>query len=430
MKPPRNNLRYRLLLNVLIIFFSAAQFWLLLEKDTTPSETVPIEHTSSSLLSSSSRSPSFDDNGITHSEAKQNCSSLECFISTAAADIARVWKQKNIRSWCISPANNINATRHSQQPSQGLLLVKVPKSASSTATGVVLRIADTHQCVDAVQWRHVKAAAAYSDRSPDKSFMLAPIRDASSRALSSVYFHHVSFHRRKGSNQVPKDPFILNALRKKEDPNFILEYTRLKTEPSILISSLSDTNKNDHDNITAAQLTEYLKRLRMIVEATVQGYDFFLVVERLQESLVVLAWLTGVSLSEVVTMSSKKSGSWRLAGKECIALVKPVRSSAVDDYFASPTWQLANAGDLLLHRAAQISLDKTIDSSMGRKRFERDLAELQRLQQIADTACANQTNYPCSAAGQPQLDLSQQSCYTRDFGCGYRCLDRLSSQYI
>jgi len=73
----------------------------------------------------------------------------------------------------------------------------------------------------------------------------------------------------------------------------------LKTEPSIFISSLSDTNKNDHDNITAAQLAEYLKRIRMTVEATVQGYDFFLVVERLQESLVVLAWLTGASLSEI-----------------------------------------------------------------------------------------------------------------------------------
>jgi hypothetical protein len=72
---------------------------------------------------------------------------------------------------------------------QGLLLVKVPKAASSTSAGVVLRIANqSHLCdTTAVQWQHLEGIF-YANRTRATSFLVAPIRQPAARAFSSTWF--------------------------------------------------------------------------------------------------------------------------------------------------------------------------------------------------------------------------------------------------
>ena len=53
-----------------------------------------------------------------------------------------------------------------------------------------------------------------------------------------------------------------------------------------------------------------MKILQEHVASVIKGYDFLMVVERLPESLVVMALLTGLNVTDLLTMSSKQAGMW------------------------------------------------------------------------------------------------------------------------
>jgi hypothetical protein len=100
--------------------------------------------------------------------------------------------------------------------------------------------------------------------------------------------------------------------------------------------------------------------------------------------------------------------------------------------FLSDKWKRAHAGDALLHATAVHSLDRTIQA-LGVEQVQQGLEDLKRWQHRVEQACNsnangsnnNETQYPCSATGMPQLELAAASCYMRDFGCGYPCIDRI-----
>ena len=58
--------------------------------------------------------------------------------SSCVKALSRTWEKHSWKTWCSSPA--------------GLVLIKVPKSASSTLAGVVLRIQHRLNCK--VHWKH------------------------------------------------------------------------------------------------------------------------------------------------------------------------------------------------------------------------------------------------------------------------------------
>jgi len=327
------------------------------------------------------------------------CCSLHC-IKQKVSLIARPWRRKPVQQWCRSHLGDNNTL------SSGLLFVKVPKSASSTIAGIILRVSHNHQCH--VQWKHRKAIE-YSIRKVEESFLLAPIRQAASRALSSFYYHHVTFHG-KHQRKNPSDAYAMRQLQKL-DSNYILDYTVLQPLPSFLPET---------DDC-------YIARLLDEVKAVLRNYDFLVIVERLEESLIVFAWLTGLQVADLLFVSSKESGSWYHSGRRCIPLAKPVMTPELERFFHSKAWLDRQAGDVLLYMAANESLDRTIDM-MGHDRFEHDRHELRRLQSLVQKVCANETFLPCSSTGQPQLELSRASCYIRDFGCGYACLDQIVSK--
>lgn len=354
-------------------------------------------------------------------------------IERLAAIIRRVWSHRSVDTWCAHQTINSTAP-------PTLTLVKVPKSASSTAAALVLRIQALHHC--AARWEHGRAADTVADRravggTAATSFLLAPVRQPEQRALSSVYFHQVSFHRKNNySNNnhtsrtgqammpPPADSYILKHLRE-IPPNFISDYMRLRDDG------------DDRVNLTTS------RGLQKYVSDILSSYDFILVTTRMDESAVVLSLLTALPLSTVLTTSSKQAGSWYYSGGRCLALVPAssnAASSATAHYFQSVEWKTAHAADRLLFAAANQSLDATIaalgggntddnynnpNSAPATTPFRTRLADYRRLQAVVQTACANETHYPCSARGTPQLALARRSCYARDFGCGHTCVDRV-----
>ena len=319
-----------------------------------------------------------------------DCTKNEC-SQQFAESLARVWTQKPLDTWCRMGR---------------LVLIKVPKSASSTATGMVLRLGQAFNC--SVSWEHGKAREKLFDMSSPR-FVVAPIRLPHTRALSDIYFHKVTFHTHnvRGDSQ-PGDAFIKTQLDQ-VPANYVLEYTRV-------------------DNGTALPQVLSQQWPSVVVQEIMAAYDFLLVVERMEESMIVLAWILQVPVTALVTFSSKQADSWYLVGNKnkhkCVRLVKPALTSAIQATLESESWRRRHNGDLLLHAAANKSLDLTIDA-IGRATVMQGVEHLRRIQATLEMHCANQTHFPCSSSGRPQLELSRASCIERDFGCGYACVDRL-----
>jgi hypothetical protein len=164
------------------------------------------------------------------------------------------------------------------------------------------------------------------------------------------------------------------------------------------------------------------------VQALLHGYDFIMVVERMDESLTALALLTGLRLGDVLTPSSAKvAGDYRLQriGRkkgQCHYQRKGTMSDGVRRYFNSHEWLAMNYADEILYRAANASLDMTIDQTLGRDRFDVALVEYRRLQKKVTEHCGQRLGSGCTADGQV-IETQQEECYDRDFGCGFLCVD-------
>jgi hypothetical protein len=166
------------------------------------------------------------------------------------------------------------------------------------------------------------------------------------------------------------------------------------------------------------------------VQHILQDYDFILVTERMDESLVALSMIMGIEVGDVLVNDAKVAGSDYAYVKNakpkehCMPMIRSFRSDRVKQFLESDEWKARSYGDYLLHAAAILSLELTIER-LGRAPFETRLAEYRRLKQKAREVCVNATFLPCSAKGKPQTHLSKQNCYGDDSGCGYPCIDEL-----
>jgi hypothetical protein len=97
--------------------------------------------------------------------------------------LARAYPERQKESWCI-PTESRGENSFQDGLWQGLLLVKVPKAASSTSAGLALRLANRTQC--AAQWEH-REGWNYRNRSL-QSFLFGSVRMPAARCLSSVWF--------------------------------------------------------------------------------------------------------------------------------------------------------------------------------------------------------------------------------------------------
>jgi hypothetical protein len=197
---------------------------------------------------------------------------------------------------------------------------------------------------------------------------------------------------------------------------FSLQYATLRDIPAG--SAWSYENKSTV--INASRVEENVHHL-------VNSYDFLLVVERMQESLVAMALIMGLDVGNVLTTSSKVAGqNYALlpVRKACIKLEKSYVPTAVEAYLDSDTWHAMNYGDYLLHAATNASLDLTIES-LGKERFVKALREYRRLGKLEETMCAPNVDFPCSDLGIYQPSKAAANCYIKDFGCGNQCLDKI-----
>lgn len=168
-------------------------------------------------------------------------------------------------------------------------------------------------------------------------------------------------------------------------------------------------------------------QLHSLQEGSLQNYtlanilqelDFVGVVERMDESLVVLQLLMGLQPADMVVLSSKRSGGYD-SNKQCQWIQPSFITAKIQNYLE--TAFIKDNLDYVLYAAANASLDKTIHA-LGRELVEKQVQHHKQLQQIAEEACLERATFPCSAEGVYQPELAKKSCYESDWGCGHECV--------
>ena len=159
-------------------------------------------------------------------------------------------------------------------------------------------------------------------------------------------------------------------------------------------------------------------------------YDFIGLVERFDESLVLLRLLLGLDAGDILYLPSKFSGAYTGAKKKggCMKIPDKIDFPEMKPYLDSPAWKHKNAFTNEIHAAINRSLDLTIDH-VGRQKFEEALSEHRHLLELSKKLCGDKAFFPCSREGVIQLEESKKSCYLKDHGCGYACLDDLYQNY-
>jgi hypothetical protein len=95
----------------------------------------------------------------------------------------------------------------------------------------------------------------------------------------------------------------------------------------------------------------------------------------------------------------------------------------MQEILEGPVWRRWSKWDVVLHRAANRSLDLTIES-LGPARFHVQLEAFRSLQRNTTEACSRHVRLPCSASRHGKRPLRQTDCVLGDSGCGFGCIDR------
>jgi hypothetical protein len=348
------------------------------------------------------------------------CYTHDC-LDKVATQLARAYPKPDVSQWCVTtPPKGLTESDY-----YGLLMVKVPKSASSTAAAVTLRIREelknrtASSQVCRVEYDH-RLAAEYAKAPVAQRFLWTSIRDPTKRAMSRIFFTDVSY-----KNQEPTDDIVLQGLTRQHHKfgavspgqgGFQVKYTTLQ--------SILEMSAWNEQNRTILQKPE---RVALSVKRIVDTYGFMALVERMDESLVLLSMLLNIPLTDVLISSSSKvaGSSYFMRFGKCVKLAKAFQSPAVKEYLRSKEWLAQNYGDTLLHMTVNKSLDMTIDQSIGRSAFQRKLTEYKRLKELDLEKCAPNTILPCSKDGVNQVGPSRHNCYAEDYGCGYPCINQM-----
>lgn len=362
------------------------------------------------------------------------CLSPVCIAQTAAR-LARAYPDKTNRSaWIITPQDDYNPQDQGYECA-GIIYVKNFKAASSTAAGIALRIAYQHGGERKkdhawVKFSHVRGFK-YAGRDPARSVLFTSLRDPAARAISRIFYTSIT---QKGER--PTDENLLQKLRwnhrqygavSHEGGGYQVRYVSM-------IKELNTSWAPEEPNYVVDP-----QQIERNVREIIHAYDFIMVAERMDESIVVLALILGLDLSDVLVMDAKQN-----MGKEylyfsnhdhksqklvetCRLSVRAFCSAAVQSHLESMEWFSKNYGDYLLHAAALQSLDLTIER-LGRPRFQKALQEYRQLKLMAKERCSNETVGHCSAEGMVQRDLSSLNCYSDDSGCGYPCIDQMLAE--
>jgi len=207
---------------------------------------------------------------------------------------AKPFEARNVSHWCILERNDIP---------MGLLYVRVPKTGSSTIAGVLQRLSERYGDGTACSFynKH-EDKSIYKHRKKEKSYLIGSLRHPSKRAISRVFFQYIS-----KLNYTPSDVNIYKFLHTVDNQigvlsrgrgGFQMQYMNIFTKPPRNVAWVLDEHKEKMLNMSYILETTH---------AIMENYQFIFLNERLDECLVLLKFLLGISLEYILYLSSKVS---------------------------------------------------------------------------------------------------------------------------
>jgi len=232
------------------------------------------------------------------------------------------WKEENSNPLpCIIDLEKdpswypLNDVETRQPSNDGLLFVKIEKAASTTLGSVAARIAHSlaHRvdlnvtrprdglqvqkvCKSRISHMWWKRTKTYSTRDKDRSFLWSFLKDPTKRILSYYFFFIIDAEKK----QTYTEGNLISWLRQEK-----------KKHPGGQLHDITDKypSVNLH-NFTDDEIQSYIQK-------TIDSMDFIGLVERMNESLVLLQLMLDLKPSDVaIVASSKKSGDYIIWAKK------------------------------------------------------------------------------------------------------------------
>jgi len=285
-------------------------------------------------------------------------------------------------------------------------MVKLPKVGGSTLGGVVRRIA-AHSSLSGVKgakWiqREPGVWAAHTpfrklpvNNLTNAYLLLSAVRHPLQRALSQ--FYHFELSRSKIHKSLEEwHASKLETLHSVKDP----EYRYLASQEML-------------DSLTM--------NATMRAAEVVHMYDFLVVTERMDESLLLLAHKLRLPWTEMLYLAAKVSTEQRseLLGSRTRPVVvhPPLLQEPEEVLRLIPEFEARNQIDYEIVRLANARLDQLADE-YGKDRLHADLFQFRAALEKVRKECIKQDPpVPLVEAAKP--------CYYSDNGCGHECIDEL-----
>ena len=306
---------------------------------------------------------------------------------------------------------------------RGILFQRPVKTGTTTVASIIMRLAHSRakqqqQSLSSTEKRfefckhranHGTARELeYAKRDRSQSFLFSVLRDPTAKAISRFFHFDVSVGQKE-----PTDEYFTKIMMRPYNYHAHLTDLMTTTPKPPLLPAL-------------AAGRDYTP----IVQQVLDDYDFIVITERMDESLVVLKLLLGLEMKDILYIRARSSGSFSNGpgnGRNCVYLVPSFLTPGMERFFASEQWRRQIEGDILMYQAAYQSLDRTIDA-LGRDKVQRQLMRFRHAQRYAHQQCAQDDDkvvHMCNEGGK-FTPFHQTTCYKWGEGCDHVCLNNLT----
>lgn len=340
------------------------------------------------------------------------------------------WNQTKAPLPCIidndreSSWDTFNGYIQNQPSDSGLLFIKIEKAASTSLAGVSARIARAiaHK-VDANVTRltpedglgttvpkicksrslHLwsKRTKKFSTRNKEQSFLWTFLKDPTKRLLS-IYFYFIVDLTKQNYTDDGLIDFFRESYNREEEQLFVIG----DHDPRVIASTLSDEELNVH------------------IQKTIDEFNFIGLVERMDESLVLLQLMLDLRPSDVSSVSSSKiANTFSMRKQRCVRFgYKRNIFPRAQEFLDSDEYRNMSKIEYMLYESVNRSIDHTIESVIGRDKFDVAMEEFQKVKEKIQQHCRDFVSNACTSNGTHVK--KRPKCYINpDIGCGYECLD-------
>jgi len=335
---------------------------------------------------------SSDDEGVVFEDGIETDNNETSSSSSSSLDYKR-----NQRTFPIQD-DSLPCEEYNRHNPEGVYYIKIPKTDTYYWSTVAYRSAMKR---DKKCFVHAEHADAYElnlrNRNIRKSFAFTFIRNPKDYVLKTYFY------------------FKVTKNGEKPTATSIQEYSR------------DYGNKQSDFMMCEANKRVYEKRgirgADDLAKAIASEYDFIGLVEKQDESLVLMQLLLGLDTEDILYNPSPNAGTislWKDDSDVCERVKEEYIPKGAKGYFESEDFYDDNDVDIKLYREVENTMEATIDR-IGRDTFTTALRKYRKQMEVVERKCLPSVEYKCSGPGKPWKDLN--SC-GKD-GCDAKCISSL-----